>query len=96
VVTPAAFLRALAGVGNDIAGRKVDDIRPDINDLANKFMPDRRRHLYRALRPCVPVVNMQVRTADAAALYADHHVVDADFRFGNIFEPQARFGMPFN
>ena len=40
------------------------------------------------LRPVVPFVDVQIGAADAGAVDADQDVVDADLRFGNVFEPQ--------
>lgn len=76
---------------DNVTGCEVQHIRPYIYDLTNKFVADRRRHLDRLLCPRVPIINMQVRTADAPAFNAYHHVVDAHFRLGNILDPEARF-----
>ena len=76
---------------DNVAGGEVQYIRPYIYDLTNKFVADRRRHLDRLLCPRVPIIDMQVRTADPAAFDADHHVVYTHFRLGNILDPEARF-----
>ena len=41
------------------------------------------------LGPVVPVVDMQVRTTNPCAVHLNEDIVDADFRFRDIFKPKA-------
>ena len=81
---------------DDIAGCKIKHIRPDIDDLTDEFMTDRRWYLDRLLGPRVPIVNMEVGAADPALFGADHHVVNAHLRLRNVFDPKALLGFAFN
>ena len=53
--------------------------------------PDGHRHLDRALRPLVPVVDVHVGAADGGLLHADQHIVRADRGLGDVRHPDARF-----
>src|ERR1035437_7386425 len=90
VTAPAAY--EVPFTADEITDVKIIDIRSDTNDLTDEFMTDRRGHLDGRLRPWVPVVNVKVRSADTAFLYADHHVVYAHFWFGNFLDPQSGLG----
>ena len=80
---------------DNLAGKEVGDIRADFDNLADKLMPNDQRHRNGLLRPRIPVVDMQVRSADARALDTDQNVIDADTGLGNLFQPQARLGPCF-
>ena len=86
----AAAADHVAFAAHQIARAEIADVGAHCHDLAHKFMADRHRHGDGALRPLVPVVDMNIGAADARALYTDQNIVDADFRFANLFEPQAR------
>ena len=45
------------------------------------------------LRPGVPLVDVEVGAADAGVEDADFDVVDADVGLGDVFEPEAGFGV---
>ncbi len=59
-------------------GWKSADVGADLDDLAHELVADHHRHGDGLLRPGVPVVDVQVGAADAGAVHADQHVVDAD------------------
>src|SRR5260370_18952789 len=62
---------------HDIAGMRIVDIRPDFDNLSHELITDRHGHRNGALRPVIPVVDVQIRAANAGAAHANHHVVDA-------------------
>src|SRR5215470_10554063 len=64
-----------------------------IIDNADKLMADCHRHRNRFLRPRVPVVNVNICSADRRFQHTNEHVVAPDFRNGNFLEPQARLGL---
>ena len=45
---------------------------------------------------CVPFVNVKVGSADGGFEDADQDIVDSDFRDGDFFQIQSRFGMAFH
>lgn len=92
----AASADEMAFNADDVADCEIDDVRADINEFADEFVADGRRNFDRALRPCVPIVNMQVGSADAAAFDTDHYIINAHFGHGNIFYPKTGFGLAFN
>ena len=49
---------------NEIAGRESFHVVAGMIDYTDKFMTDRHRHWNRLLRPLVPVVDMNIGTAD--------------------------------
>ena len=89
VTTPAANDMPLSG--HDIAGYKVVNVRPDRNDFTNELVADGHGNGNCPLRPLVPVVDVNIRAANAGPQHSDEHVVDADSGFGNVLEPEAVF-----
>src|SRR5690242_6877191 len=79
----------VAFAADDVAGMEVVDVRADLDYLADELVPDHHRHRDRLLRPLIPVVDMNIGAADAGVAHADQYIVDAVFRNGNIFQPQA-------
>ena len=88
----AAAANHVAFAADNVAGIKVVDVGADRNDLADKFMADGHGNRDGLLRPLVPLVDMNVGAADAGIVDAHQHIVDADDRFGNIFQPQSTLG----
>jgi len=62
-------------------------------DHSDKLVANRHWHRNRFLGPCVPVVNVNVRPADRGFQDTNKHVIAADFRDRNFFEPQSRLGL---
>lgn len=89
----AAAADQMALDADDIAGLEIDNVRAHIDDLADEFVADGRRDVDRGLRPGVPVVNVEVCATDAAAFYADHHIIDAHFGHRHIFDPKTGLGL---
>src|SRR6516165_10333763 len=52
-------------------------------------MADDERHRHVRLRPAIPLVDVQVRTADAGLEYADQHIVPARRGDWNILKREA-------
>ena len=77
---------------DDFVGEKIGHVRTDLNHRADEFMADDHWHGNGLLRPGVPFVNVQVCATDARAIHPDQHVVDADRRHGDLFQPQTGFG----
>ena len=59
-------------------------------------MPDRQSHRHRRARPCVPLVDMQISPANARLQHPNLHIINADRRFRNIFQPQSALGATLN
>lgn len=81
---------------HDVAGMEVGDVAAHLDDLADELMPDRQRRRDRLLRPLVPVVDVDVRTADPGSVDTDQNIVDANLRLRDIGEPEARLGLVFD
>ena len=47
-----------------VADLEILNIAPHLNDMADKLMAYHQRRLYRFLCPAVPVINMDIRTAN--------------------------------
>src|SRR5579875_2930606 len=97
-VTPAG--EAVAAVSTDdvtlaadsVARPEVRDIGADFNNFADEFVSDNQGNGDGALRPRVPLVDVEVGTANACGEDANFDVVGANFRLGNLFEPEPTFG----
>ena len=94
-VTPARHAVAAAPAdqmplaADEIAGMKVVDVTADLDNLADELVADHQRDRDGALRPGVPVVDVEIRAADTSAQDTDEQVVNADLRLWDILEPQA-------
>src|SRR5688572_6982859 len=86
----------MAFAGNDLAGLEVVDVGSHAHDLAHELMADDHRNRNGALRPLVPVIDVNVRSADARTGNANKNVVNADGGFGDVLQPQAFPGARFN
>src|SRR5580698_7335300 len=92
----AASAHHMPLAAHQIARAKIADVRSNLHDFADEFMPDRHRHRNGALRPFIPVVNVNVGAADSRAAYANQNIIDPDGWFGNIFEPQSGLTFAFD
>jgi hypothetical protein len=93
---PAMPADDVAFPADEVTRMKILHIGADFDDLTAKFVTDNQRHMNRGSRPFIPVVNVQVGTADSRAKHANLHVADAGFRLGNIFEPETSLGATLN
>src|ERR1019366_10825013 len=85
----AAAANHMALAAAQFPDSEIGHIRADRDDLAHKFVADDQRDLNGRLGPGIPFVNMQVGAADSGQKNADFDVIDANLRFGNLFEPKA-------
>src|SRR6266581_2968085 len=81
---------------NEIARRESFHVIAGMIDDTDKFMADNHRHRDRFLRPGVPIIDMNIGTADGRFDDADTNVVTFDFRNGNFVEPQPWLGAAFH
>src|SRR5206468_1858366 len=72
---------------------KADHLAADVGDLADELVADGHRHRDVALRPLVPVVNMDVGAADGRAPHRDEEVVVPDLGPRHFLEPDARLAL---
>src|SRR5215475_5368056 len=76
---------------DDVSGVKIADVRPHLDNLSDELVPNRHGNGDRLLRPIVPLVNMNVCSADPGALHPNQYIVDAGPRSFNLFQPQSGF-----
>ena len=62
-------------------------------DDAAELVPGNERRMNAALRPLVPLINMQVGAADGGHLDLDQNVGRSELRFGNFANLRARRGL---
>ena len=86
----------MAFAADDVAGIEVVYVGADFDDLANEFVANGHGDGDGFLSPVVPLVDVDVSAADAGVADADEDVIDADFGFGNFFEPEARLSLAFD
>src|SRR5579884_482104 len=92
---PAPAAHHMSFAADSLARMKVRHIRSNGNDLPHKFVPNDHRNRNCGLSPGVPVIDMQVRAADARMSDPDQHVIDADRGLRNLLQAQTRrpFGL---
>src|SRR5580765_431705 len=85
----------MAFAADNLPGKKVFHVGTNLNDLADELVADDHRHRNGLLRPIVPFIDVDIGAANTGAVDPDKNVVNADFGFGNVFEPKTGFGFPF-
>ena len=76
--------------GNEVAFLHAGDFIADSFHDAAEFVARNQRRMNAALRPLVPLVDVQVGAADGGHLDLDQHVGRAEFWFGNFADFGAR------
>jgi hypothetical protein len=71
---------------NDFSGEEILDVRTNFHDLTNEFVTDHHRYGNRLLCPGIPIVNVQIGSADPRFLHTDQAVVDTDFWEGDVLQ----------
>jgi len=94
VATAAADHMTFAA--DNVTRMKIGDVGADFDNLTDKFMPDHHGHRDGALCPRIPFMDVHVRTADAGSVDFDQNIIDADFGFRNVFEPEPLFRVAFD
>lgn len=80
---------------DELADGKIGDVGAEFDDLADKLVADDEALTDGGASPGVPVVDVEVSTADPSVEDADFDVVDTDFGFGNVFKPETAFAAAF-
>ena len=78
---------------DDLARVKIMDVAADRLDAPDELVPDDHRHRNGLPCPIVPVEDVHVGPADGILEDADEHIVDANLRPGDFFEPEAGFSV---
>src|SRR5215468_8433337 len=73
----ATATHEMALTAHEIARVQLPHVGPGFHDFADELMAGDERHRYICLRPAVPLIDVQVRTADTGSEYADQHIVPA-------------------
>jgi hypothetical protein len=76
---------------DDLPREEVRDVGARFDDLASEFMPDYKRYRDCSLGPFVPVVDVEVGTADGSSADADQDVVNTDLWNRYILDPETGF-----
>ena len=74
----AAAAHHVAFARDQFAGMKVDDVGADLDDLADELVANGHGDRNGLLRPLVPIVDVNVGTADAGTVHADQHINNTD------------------
>jgi hypothetical protein len=82
--------------GHDVADLEIMNVAPQRHDLSDELVPRHQRNRDSALRPRIPLVNMEVRSANPSAIDLDQDVVDSDLWFGHILHPETWFRAAFD
>ena len=81
---------------HDLARKEIRDVRSDGNYFTDEFVADDHRDGDGALRPGIPVVDVEVGAANAGAVHPNQDVIDACARRRHFLEPQTGARLPFD
>ena len=87
---PAAAADDMTLAADEVTGMKVLHIASELDNLANKLVADDESDRNRLARPRVPLMNVEVGSADSRHQDANQNVIRCDRRYGNVFEPKPR------
>src|SRR6185437_9955067 len=90
IAAPAANDVTLAA--DDIAGKEVVNIRAGSDNFSYKLVTDGHGNRDGLLRPLVPLMNVDIGPTDARVVHLHQHIVDADRRLGDVFQPKTPLG----
>ena len=76
-----------------VADLQATHLDAEVDDFATEFVADGHRHRDSGARPVVPLENMDIRAADRGAVDLDQDIVMANLRRGDVFHPDAAFGL---
>ena len=76
---------------DDLTGAEVEHIGSNTDDFSNKFVADNHWNRNGFLSPVIPVVNVQVGSADSSFMDFYENIIDAGFRVGDILKPKSGF-----
>src|SRR5579885_1471550 len=82
----------MAFAADPVTHMKVRDIGADFHDLTYKLMTDDERHGNGLLRPCVPLVDVQVCAANPRGQHANLYIIDSHLRLRNVLDPESPLG----
>src|SRR5215468_1731699 len=85
----ATATHEMALTAHEIARVQLPHVAPGFHDFADKLMADDERHRHVRPHPAIPLINVQVRAANAGSEYADQHIVPAWRRDWNILKREA-------
>jgi len=87
IAAPAADDMAFAA--DDVPWVKIGDVAADFDNLADELMPYDESNGNLASGPGVPLIDVQVGSADSSGLNSNQDIVNTDLRLRNILDPQA-------
>ncbi len=88
--------RDVALCGDTISDIETLDFSTAFNDFAAEFMADGEWHGNCFTGPVVPLINMNIGSANGRAADFDQNVVVSRLRFVDIFKPETTFGLRFD
>src|SRR3984957_6021501 len=94
VAAPAADQVTLTA--HEVAQGRLLHAGPGIQDLAAELMADNKGHRHIRLRPAIPVIDVQVSTANTSSEHSDQNVVPAHGGDWHVLQPEARLRLRLN
>src|SRR6476660_6633026 len=85
----------VAFAAHNLTAGEASYVGSDFHDLAHKFAADDQPDRNRFSCPFVPLVDVEVGTADARGLDTNQNVIDADRWARSVLQTQTRFGCGF-
>ncbi len=81
---------------HNLSRKEIVNVRADFDDLSNELVADYHGHGNRLLSPSIPLIDVQIGSANSRPVDSYQDIVDTDLRFWNIFQPKPRFRFPFD
>src|SRR5207253_1310023 len=75
--------------GHNVAAVEIAHIGACLHNFAHEFVADHHGNRDGALCPFIPVINVQIRSANPCAPHLNEYIVDANRGFGNVFQPES-------
>ncbi len=92
---PAMTANQMPLAGNNIAYLRVVNIAADFSHFSHKLVAHVHRNRDCFLSPGIPIVNVDIRSANGRFMNLDQDIVDADLRNRHLFQPDTRLRSGF-
>ena len=93
---PTVPTRDVAFTRHPLPDLEASNMAADLGNLSDEFMADNHRHWDGTLRPLIPFVDVDIRSADGRLANLDEEVIRTDLRFRYILHPDANFRFGFH
>jgi hypothetical protein len=90
---PATTANDMTLATDDLARKEIGNVRTGLNDFTDELVTDDHGSRDSLLGPGIPLIDVEVRAADARAMDSDEDVIDTERRTGDVLELQSWRGL---